>query len=183
MTNVLNATQMFDAWTGNGGAANKAVAWLSVALAESSWDADALSPTGAEGLYQIEPYSWPSLAGPYSNAYNPGFNTLAAIMLSAGGTNFAPWDTAYANIYASGRYSFLAWPEVGSAAWNNFGPVRAALSGIPFTNPGPPPQPGIDGSLPGAIAWYQQVAFQSVPALSNRLRAITARVSGQYRGR
>lgn len=170
----LTANEVYDWYKSEGGPDNRSVAWISVSLAESSWTTDALSPTGAVGLYQVEPYSWPSQLGSFDMATDPGYNTLAMLDLSGGGANFAPWDTAYANIYASGRYSFLNWPEQGSAAWNNMGYVAGILSGIPYHSTTPPVQPGLDGSLPDAIAWYQQVSVSAAPAILNRLHAAMA---------
>lgn len=177
---ILTPIQCADAWVSNGGPKNRVVAWVSVAVAESSLDTEAVSPTDARGLWQIEPYSWPEVAGPISNWDNPGFNALAAVTLSGGGANFAPWDTAYANIYSSGRYSFLNWPEVGSAAYNNMGWVAAKIAGVPFTGTTAPSEPGLDGSLPAAIAFYQQVSASATPALADRLHRIMARTNRQY---
>lgn len=183
MSAPLTAGEVYNWYKSEGGPDNRDVAWLSVSLAESSWEVDAVSPTGAVGLYQVEPYSWPARLGSFDMATDPGYNTLAMLDLSGGGMNFAPWDTAYANIYASGRYSYLNWPETGSAAERNFGYVAAQLTGLPYTNPQPPSQPGIDDTLPGAIAWTDQTAGAYVPALRRRL-ALTAAVTGRmYRGR
>jgi hypothetical protein len=180
---VLTASQVYDWYKSEGGPDNRSVAWLSVALAESSWNTGARSPTGAVGLYQFEPYSWPANLGSFSLATDPGYNTLAMLDLSGGGANFAPWDTAYANIYASGRYAFLNWPEQGSAAWNNMGWVAAQLTGVPFHNPSPPGQPGLDGTLPGAIGWYRQVSGAVTPALAARLHRTMAVTARLYTGR
>jgi len=180
---VLSAQQVASWWKSEGGPDKSAVAWVSVSLAESSWDTEAVSPTGAVGLYQVEPYSWPAQLGSFSMATDPGYNTLAAIDLSGGGVNFAPWDTAYANIYASGRYSFLAWPEPGSAAFNHMVYVATVLGTNPDGNAGPPPQPGISGTLPDALKWFSDVTYGAAPALSARARAVSARAGIQYRGR
>lgn len=179
----LTVHQVAQIYHDAGGIDNRTVAWVSVALAESSLRTDAVSPTGAVGLYQVEPYSWPITIGPFSDATDPVQNTRAMIFLSEGTDNFAPWDTAYADIYASGRYTFLSWPEKGSAAWSNMGYVAAALGGIPHISSTPPVQPGLDGSLPGAIAWYRQVSGLVTPALSAKLHRVSARVAMQYTGR
>lgn len=168
----LNSQQMADWYKSEGGPDKRVVQWLSVALAESSWETDVVSPTGATGLYQIEPYSWPAQLGPYSLVTDPGYNTLAMLDLSGGGMNFAPWDTAYANINSSGRYTYLAWPETGSAAYNNFVFVATALGtsigqGVP-----PPPRPGIDGTVPDGIAWYGQAAGVVIPQLVSGARRV-----------
>lgn len=178
---VLDAHTMAANWIGNGGPKNRTVAWLAVSLAESSWNTDAVSPTDARGLYQLEPYSWPAGAGPLSGWDQPGPNSLAAIILSGGGMNFAPWDTAYANINASGRYSYLSWPENGSAASNGMPYVTALLGNNYGGSPAPASNPGVDGSLPAALDWYAQATASATPGLSVLARRVSSRASFMYR--
>jgi hypothetical protein len=177
---ILSAYQIVSAWVDNGGPKNRALAWAAVSLSESSWDTEAISPTEARGLYQIEPYSWPDGAGPFTDWIQPDANTKAAIILSGGGVNFAPWDTAYANIEASGRYSFLAWPENGSAAANNMPVVQGDLGTTGYGTTSAPDVPGLTGSLPDAIRWYGEVANTVLPVLASRARGIGSAARRAY---
>lgn len=127
---------------------NHVVEFVAIGMAESSLVTNAVSSAGAIGVWQIMPFN-AAIAGLSVDAlYNPGDNALVAVMLSGQGINCAAWDTCYANIGASGRYSSLAWPEPGSAAWNNEGTAAAVLShGYPApVSGGPPPGTGLTGA-------------------------------------
>lgn len=124
---ILTPADTAGFWTRAGGPANRSAEWVAIAMAESSLETNALSPTGAEGLWQIEYYNswWAGAAG--DDLYDPAANAQAAVYGSGGGTNCAAWDTCYADISVSGRYSFLAYPERGSAAWLNITAAAAAI--------------------------------------------------------
>lgn len=162
---LLHAHQVVAYWTGAGGPARTALAWASVSIAESSWDTEATSPTDAHGLYQIEPYSWPAGAGDGSLWRDPAANSKAAVILSGGGSNFAPWDTAYADIGRSGRYTYLAWPEKGSAAARYMPYVQGALGTTAYGTGAAPAEPGLTGTLPDAIRWYGEASNSVIPNL------------------
>lgn len=177
---LLNAHQVVSAWVSAGGPSRTALAWASVSIAESSWNTDAVSPTDARGLYQIEPYSWSAQAGSFGNWRDPYSNSRAAVILSGGGVNFAPWDTAYRNIGHTGRYAFLAWPENGSAAASYMPYVQGALGSTYYGTGAPPGVPGLSGTLPDAIKWYGEVAESVLPVLSTRARGIGAAARRLY---
>lgn len=124
---VLTASEVAGWWVKGGGPASRSAEWVAIAMAESSLDDAAVSSTNAIGLWQIEAYNaWWA----HTNAgglFNPLFNAQAAVFGSGGGTNCAPWDTCYADINRSGRYRYLAGPEVGSAAWNNLTSATNAI--------------------------------------------------------
>lgn len=162
---VLGAHEMVQAWISAGGPLRYTVPWISVSRAESSWDTEAVSPTDARGLYQLEPYSWPPGAGPIANWTDPVANSQAAVILSGGGVNFAPWDTAYANIGRSGRYTFLAFPEIGSAAADNMPIVTAMLGSGYYGTASNPTEPGITGTLPAALNWYTLTTDAVIPQM------------------
>jgi hypothetical protein len=159
------------AWLAGGGHINATAMWVAVGVSESSLNTDAVSPTDARGIWQIEPYSWPRGAGPISNWANPNSNAAAAVILSGGGVNFAPWDTAYRNIYQSGRYSYLHWPEPGSAAANNLPWVLAHLGTRAFGTEAAPAEPGLANTLPQALAWYAAATNFGLPVLNNQVKA------------
>lgn len=127
MTNILSAMEVANWWQFAGGRWETAAQWVAIAMAESSLDADAVSPTDAIGLWQIESYNTSWYSGPRSELFRPQINAQAAYYGSGGGGNCAPWDTCYADINRSGRYRYLPGPEVGSAAWNN---LHAAYNAI-----------------------------------------------------
>lgn len=124
---ILTASEVAGWWVKGGGPANRSVEWVAIAMAESSLDDAAVSSTNAIGLWQIEAYnSWWAHVNP-GGLFDPLYNAQAAVYGSGGGTNCAPWDTCYADINSSGRYRFLAYPERGSAAWNNITGASAAI--------------------------------------------------------
>lgn len=177
---ILDAHEVVDTWVAQGGPKKYAVAWAAVSLAESSWNTDAVSPTDAHGLYQIEPYSWSPEAGPGDRWNQAGPNTLAAIVLSGGGTNFAPWDTAYADIGRSGRYNYLSWPEAGSAAYNNMPKIQAMVGKGGYGPVSKVVTPGLTGTLPDAIRWYNEAAHTVIPKLAADLRRTQAQARRMY---
>jgi hypothetical protein len=138
---VLSARQVAGYWQGAGGPASRDVEWVAIAMGESSLDDSAVSPAGAIGLWQIMPFHAGQFGITVDSLFQPATNALVAVTLSGNGTNCAAWDSCYRNIYASGRYAFLAFPEVGSADYNNL-PIAASELGknVPaITGTGPPP--------------------------------------------
>lgn len=124
---TLSASQVAGYWERAGGPANRAVEFVAIAGAESSLDTEALSSTGARGLWQIEYYNASWAHATADELYDPLVNARAAVYGSGGGTNCAAWDTCYYDINTSGRYSFLGYPERDSAAWRWISSVTAAL--------------------------------------------------------
>jgi soluble lytic murein transglycosylase-like protein len=116
---VFTARQVAAVWEFTGGPHNRDVEWVAIAMGESGLRTDALSPAGAIGLWQIMPFHAAEFGYSVGQLYEPAVNALIAVRLSGYGTNCAAWDSAYANIYASGRYRFLGFPEQGSADYNN----------------------------------------------------------------
>jgi LysM repeat protein len=94
LSGTLGCSGLEQLWTDAGGAPDEAFMAAEIAMAESSGDQYALSPTDDYGYWQIN-ISNGSLAT--FNAYG---NARAAITLSDDGTNWAPWTT-----YTSGAYS------------------------------------------------------------------------------
>ena len=177
---VLTAQQMADAYFTVNAPVKRIVAWLAVALAESSWETTAVSPADARGLYQIEPFNFPATGLTDATWTDPVANTRAMLILSGGGMNFAPWDTAYANIGASGRLSFLGWPQDNSAAFNDMPQVAGQLGPHATAQLGPPPQPGLAGGLPDALTWYAAAANSVVPTLAASARGTVVRARRSY---
>jgi hypothetical protein len=177
---ILRAIQVADYFIQAGGPKNRAVAWTAVAMGESDFNTEAKSPVGATGLWQFMPGSWPAECGLFSNATNPYTNARATVILSGGGVNFAPWDSSYKDIYKSGRYSFLAWPEVGSADYANIPRAQALIGNKSYGSITPPVQPNITGTLPAALSWYSQVANSVAPGLTRSILGSSAAARKQY---
>lgn len=123
----LSLVQIADLWLQAGGPSNRVVEWVAIEMSEGGLSTDAVSPAGAIGPWQIMPFN----AGPHgysvADLYNPLDNAKIAVAMSGHGTNCAAWDSCYRDILASGRYSFLGWPESGSSAFSKLGWVSAAL--------------------------------------------------------
>jgi Lysozyme like domain/LysM domain len=81
-------------WDAEGGDPVAAFIAAEIARAESSGDADAISPTDDYGLWQINT-SWGALA-----TLNPEANARAAILISHDGTDWNPWTTYRTGAYA-----------------------------------------------------------------------------------
>lgn len=178
---ILTALEVADYWTGAGGPKSRAVEWVAIAIGESGLIDDAVSPVGAIGLWQIMPFN----AAPYgftvSQLYDPAVNAKVAVEMSGGGTNCAAWDSAYLDIQRSGRYTYLPWPEKGSADWNNLAIAAAQLGGRVIIPTDSSQQPGISATLPGTIAQIQHQAGLSIPAQSLRVQMVTGRLGRMFR--
>ncbi len=116
---VLTIAQTEAIWVFAGGAESRKVMMTAVAISESSLNSTIVSPAGAIGLWQIMPFWAGHFGWPVSNLYQTYYNARAAVSISGNGTNVAAWDSCYADIYSSGRLSYLSWPQAGSAAARN----------------------------------------------------------------
>lgn len=177
----LTAVQVAGYWIGAGGPKSRAVEWVAIAIGESSLDDAAVSVAGAIGIWQIMPFNAAIGGGGVADLYDPAYNAKVAVIMSGGGTNCAAWDSAYADIGASGRYSFLAWPERGSADFNNLAVAQAALSGHGLTGISPPSYPGVDGTLEASAAQIQQISGRLVPAQTLRTVASIKAIDASFR--
>ncbi len=160
----LTARQVAGYWVGAGGPAKLRAEWVAIAMGESSLDDAAVSSAGAVGLWQIMPFNAPTYGYSTSDLYNPAVNARVAVAMSGGGTNCAAWDSCYRDIQRSGRYTYLAWPEVGSADYNNLLTAAAELGGAAVNPIGGTSQPGVDDTLAATVSTLQRIAGQLVPA-------------------
>lgn len=156
-------------WQGAGGPASRDVEWVAIAMGESSLDDHALSSAGAIGLWQIMPFHAADFGITVDSLYDPRTNALVTVSLSGHGTNCAAWDSCYANIYASGRYAFLAFPEVGSADYNNLATAASEIGkNVPtLTTISPSDVPG--RSVDKAIERINFALHREIPAISAQL--------------
>jgi hypothetical protein len=163
-SSVLTTIEVSALWLQYGGDPNKVVEAVAIAAAESGYDALAQSGACCNGLWQIcEDHALEWGFDP-SQLYDPRVNVWAAIQLSGNGTNWAPFDTAYADLSRAAQRYPISYPEVGSPAYNLLAEVASALgvtggggSGLPtggqtYSPPSSaPPIPGfIPGQQPGA---------------------------------
>ena len=175
---LLTARQVAGYWEGAGGPASRAAEWVAIAMGESGLVSDAVSPAGAIGIWQVMPFNAPPYGYTPNDLYDPAINARVTVAMSGGGTNCAAWDSAYADIYASGRYSFLAWPERGSVDYNNLAAAAAELGGSAVNPIGGTAQPGVDNTLAATVSALQKIGGQLVPA-----QTLAARRTAQVLGR
>ncbi len=161
----LSILQIANAWLAAGGPESRVVEFTAIALGESSGETSAVSSAGAEGTWQIMPEHWAALGLDGSRWADPVVNARAAVMLSGHGTNCAAWDSAYRDIYASGRYAFLAWPEPGSADYGHMQQVAVVLGRDKLG--GSVPHGGLipGKSVEHAVSHLQLLAAKFFPAL------------------
>lgn len=173
----LTALEVADYWIGAGGPKSRAVEWVAIAIGESGLDTAATSPVGAAGLWQIMPFN----AAPYgytpAQLYDPHVNAVVTVAMSGGGVNCAAWDSAYRNIFISGRYQYLAYPEPGSADWRNIAVAAAELAGHGMTAITAGPQPDTVTDLGAATREWQQLGEVRVPAVTRAVVQTTRAIS------
>lgn len=160
----LDARQVADYWLAAGGPRNRVTEWVAIALGESSYRTDAVSPAGAIGLWQIMPFNAAPNGATVTGLYDPLVNARVAVQMSGHGTNCAAWDSAYRDIQASGRYSFLGWPEPGSADYANLSLVAVQLGHDKLGGAVPPVKPVTISRVEAASAAIdaQLRSFQAV---------------------
>jgi hypothetical protein len=177
---VISARQVGQYLVNNGCPSSRVVPWVAVSYGESEFNTRAESPVGARGIFQFMPGSWPIECGPYANAWNPDTSALACVILSGGGKNFAPWDSAYRDIYISGRYSFLSWPEAGSADWDLLPKIASMLGTNYHAQIVPNEAPGVAPTLPGALSWYATTTNSVLPRLRRSTHGYAVNANRTY---
>jgi hypothetical protein len=156
--------------------------FVAIAICESSLDDQAVSPTGAIGLWQIEPYTATAVGMTAAQMYDPNLNALAAVRVSGHGANCAAWDTAYANIYRSGRYTFLNWPEAGSCAASHLSGTSVVLGSHNTGGGAAPAYPGVAGTIVHTVQVMGILAHQNMPGYGRGVRAWTSAATRLYTG-
>lgn len=177
----LTAQQVADLWIAAGGPKNRAVEWTAISLGESSYDTQALSSAGAIGLWQIMPEHAAEYGYTVADLYNPIVNARIAVKLSGGGTNCAAWDSCYADIYTSGRYAMLSWPEQGSADYNNLQIVAVQLGHDKLGGAVPPPGTIETPAEAKVTAQLNKLASKVYPALIKQAIATGMAIDATYR--
>jgi hypothetical protein len=178
---VLSAADAAGYWLGAGGPKSRIVEWVAIGIGESGLDTNAQSPVGALGVWQIMPFNAGTYGFTPGQLTDPRVNARIAVLMSGGGTNCAAWDSCYRDIQATGRYTFLAWPEAGSADYDLLPRAAAELGGKVVIPSGVSQQPGITATLPGTIAAIQHQAVLQLPAQTLRVKAAASRIGRLYR--
>lgn len=168
-------------WEGAGGPASRTVEWVAIGIGESSLETGAVSPAGAIGWLQIMPFNATAYGFAPNDMKQPDLCAWVALQMSGQGTNCAAWDSAYRNIYATGRYRFLGWPEQGSADYTNMAYVAAELGGRYLRGMTGPAAPGIDTSLNAAVNRLQQAGGHSIPQTTALARRGITVIGRMYR--
>lgn len=176
------ALQVADTWIAAGGPESRAVEWVAISLGESSYETGVVSSAGAIGLWQIMPEHAAEYGYVVSDLYDPMVNARIAVALSGHGTNCAAWDSCYENINASGRFTYLGWPQPGSADYNNLAVVAVQLGKDKLGGQVPPP-----GALPipeinAAAAQIDNTLNRVFPAITKILINYRMAANGLYRG-
>lgn len=177
---ILSAHEVARWWEAEGGPASRDVEWVAIAIGESGFDDSVVSSAGAIGIWQIMPEHAAEYGFAVGDLYSPGVNAYIAVRLSGYGQNCAAWDSAYLNIQASGRYTFLAWPERGSADWNNLATASAMLGRPSGANAPGPVAVNVGSDLPPALARWQDLGGRQIPALTRRLAGQHSGISSLY---
>jgi LysM repeat protein len=94
LSGTLSCAGLEELWEQAGGSNAEAVMAASIAMAESSGEQYALSPTDDYGYWQINASHGPAMA-----TFDPLANAKAAVAISNDGTDWMPWTT-----YQTGAY-------------------------------------------------------------------------------
>jgi Lysozyme like domain len=101
---------------------------VEICLAESGGNTDAISPTGARGLWQIILFASRASYINDSNWRDPVVNAHAMIILSGNMQNWAPWTPAWADPNNANYGGYLHTPQAGSAAEGHQEVARQAVT-------------------------------------------------------
>lgn len=102
---------------------------MAIVLAESGGNTDAISPQGDYGLFQINRIHFGDGFIDNINWRDPNVQVREAYALSAGGTNWAAWCTAWDNPNIDCGHGFLPHVQSGSAAGAQLSTVRNWVAG------------------------------------------------------
>lgn len=124
---TLDAYQIADTWLRNGGARNRLVAAVSVALAASGGDPGLSDVSGHIGLWGITEKVARKLGASADDLTDPDAATKLAILLSGNGTNWGIWSQAWSPGTTPDRRAQVLWPQPGSLAWQRMPVAQVAV--------------------------------------------------------
>lgn len=177
---VRSAHEVAAAWVKAGGPASRQVEWVAIAMGESSLNDAAVSSAGAIGTWQIMPFNAHIGGGTVSDLYDLDYNAKVAVLMSGGGTNCAAWDSCYTNIYRSGRYKYLSYPEKGSADYHNIAIAAVAIGVDAVATALPEPSLGIGAEMGSLASGVQQVVGQALPQLIKTTQGLRRSAAVMY---
>lgn len=121
---ILSIEDIANTWIAAGGVRSRLVAAVSVALAASGGDPAMSTSDGHYGLWGITDTVARKLKVPVSDLLDPGKSTAIAVQLSGNGTNWGIWSQVWAPGTTPSRKAQVLWPQPGSAAFLQMGPVQ-----------------------------------------------------------
>lgn len=123
---ILTIDQIAYYWEHNSGSTFAVVDAVSVSLAESGGNTDAVSPSDDHGLWQINRLWFATFGFNDQTVLDPNRNAYAAWVISSHGRNWAPWCTAWNDPRNCG-HGQLDHPQSGSPAGSELITVQHAL--------------------------------------------------------
>lgn len=168
------------AWEKAGGPSSRAAEWVAIAMGESSLNDSAVSSAGAIGVWQIMPFNAHIGGGSVGDLYDMAYNAKVTVIMSSHGTNCAAWDSCYLDIYRSGRYSYLSYPEKGSADWNNLAVAAVSIGVDAVAQAAAEPTLGIGADLGGLMASVQVTVNSVLPSLARDVTTNRTTVAKMY---
>lgn len=165
-------------WLSCGGQRADVVSAVAVSLAESGGNSNAISPANDYGLWQINEINFARYQLNAQTALDPVRNCFVAVAMSAGGDNWAPWCTAWADPGRHCGHGYLHTPQPGSSAYRFIDEVAMVLrDGLP--PPTPPANPGnlhhVTNSWDTVRHYFRhgtQVQWGNLTTLSTAIRRI-----------
>lgn len=134
---VLSIQQLAQLWVNVGGDPANTVDAVAVAEAESGGNTRAVSPAHDYGVWQINEINFAYYHITAAEALEPVRNGMVAVAMSAGGSNWAPWCTAWADPGRNCGHGHLAHPQPGSSAYARIPEVSRVLAGGHYNAPPP----------------------------------------------
>jgi hypothetical protein len=125
---TMDPYQIANVWLANGGARNRLVGAVSVALAASGGNPEMSTVDGRYGLWGITDKVARKAQVPTADLLDPDAATRLAILLSGNGTNWGLWSVAWAPDATPSRSAQVLWPQPGSVAWQQL-PVAQVTVG------------------------------------------------------
>jgi hypothetical protein len=177
---VRSAQEVAQAWVNAGGPVSRQAEWVAIAMGESSLNDAAVSPDGAIGTWQIMPFNAGVGGGTVSDLFDMNYNAKVAVLMSSGGTNCAAWDSCYVDIERDGRLSFLAYPQQGSADWNNLAIAAVALGVDATATALAEPSLGLGDDIASMAAGVQTTINTVLPGLDRNIAIERTTVGALY---
>lgn len=178
---VHSAHEVAAYWVSAGGPSDRSTEWVGIGYSESDLDDSAVSPDGAIGIWQIMPFNAHIGGGSVGDLYDPEYNARVAVRMSGGGTNCAAWDSCYVNIYRSGRYRYLSWPETDSTAWRGILRASANLGTDTTGGASPGSVPTLSDGMASAVDDVRVLATIAIPNLTTQLWNVVHRAEQLFK--